>query len=90
MLDIYDMRTAISALEDARRIEYRALEARQSAWRAYMLAREHWVSAEATRETAERNVLREAGRLSSQPARPNRDERRAQVLAGLLSDDLPF
>lgn len=99
MLDIYDLQRALDALRNAREIAAREEDDRQRAWSRYLLAREHAQVAQEALADAEHEVKREASRLAGQERRPNRDARRAQVVAGLgdydggydrLTDGLPF
>lgn len=83
LLRIIDMNNALTALGRAEDEAHRAEAARKHAWDLYIAARDY---ADDTREAVavlETRVLVEARRLADQGGRPNRDERRAQVLAGV-------
>lgn len=83
MINVEDMHDALGVLHNARAEAEYAEESRQRAWSAYLRARERAQDAQLALTDAEREVVRAAGRLASEPARLNRDERRAQVLAGV-------
>lgn len=92
MINTYDMRIALRDYEEAQDSARLAEDARQYAWADYLRARDRANDAQERLHDAEREVTREAGRLAGGAARPNRDERRAQVYAGLggALRDLPF
>lgn len=103
MLDTYDLQRAMDALLNAREVARTAEYDRQRAWERYLAARDRKDEAEEALAVAERVVVREASRLAGQERRPNRDARRAQVMAGVDGayehrlgdvdygvDDIPF
>jgi hypothetical protein len=92
VINTYDMRIALRDFEEAQDSAARAEDDRQRAWSAYLLARGRATDAAEALQDAERAVQREAGRLASPASRLNRDERRAQVLAGVDERfaDIPF
>ena len=83
MIYVHEMREAIEAFERAQHEAFRAETARQRAWDEYIVARDYAADTLQAQHDAERAVVREAGLLSRQTVRPNRDARRAQVLAGV-------